>query len=361
MRAVTLTACFLMPLLVMSVGTVNVNENNTCDDVGCSRAAALLQIGHHPQRTKASSDLGQLDWSTYHDIDGDNCIVKGAWSHQDHDPVEFEASHKRVLLKIWGVPTIVQHLTTDPPIFQVGDVQVALGQPESEELRGIMSHVTNSSFVDKKAKHLSSLLGRHGLDGGRAMCARRLHLLLLGLAKSVENLKASGGGLIGRTAARCEQGYRRRYKGHRRRGWGPYSFAAGCNQDLECGCDLAAVPYGSGMGCPAHRATTWQCHREPDGAWHRPPHDSFKVGRGHVAVNDIDCREESELNQQQQAIGMNCPGMCGRGCDCWESICSSNYACEYNPYCCAHDMSCSRRRVGDFAKCNLNPRVGTMC
>lgn len=374
MGADTLALCFVMPLLVMRAGAVSVTvgSNGSSSSVGLKHSLQEVErtLGQElkgDQREMISSDFGQLDQLEYHDIHGDNCTVKGTWSHQNHGPVEFEASHKRVFLKIPGVPTIVQHLTQDPPMFQVGDVLATLRQPESKELRSTMSHVANSSFIDKKAKHLSSLLGRHGLDGGKAMCARRLHLLLLGLAKSGENLEGEWGWrrrkVIRTAAPKCEQGWRRRFSGHRRRGWGPYSFAEGCNENDECGCDLAAVPYGSGTGCPAHRATTWKCHWEPNGAWHRPPHDSFKVERGHAAAanGDVNCRDESQLNQKQQAAGMRCPGLCGRECDCWESICSANYACEYNPYCCAHDMTCSRRRVGHYAKCYLMPEVGIMC
>lgn len=309
---------------------------------------------------KLTSGLGRLDHFDYHDIDGDNCMVKGTWSDEGYDPVEFHASHKQVLLNIGGVPKIAQHLTKEPPSFQVGNVEVTLDQLESDKaLRSIISHVTNSSFLDKRAKHLSSLLGRHGLDGGRSMCARRLHFLLLGLAKSFEKKKESW--FSDSWPEPCELGARRRDIGHRRRGWSEYSFADGCNADDECGCDLAAVPYGSGTGCQKERTSTWKCHVEPHGAWHQPPHNSFKRPRDAFEVENIVCQDQTQLTAKQEQIEMKCPGMCGRECDCWESVCSGKYACEYNPYCCGHDMQCSRRRVGSYQKCYFQPVVGLLC
>jgi hypothetical protein len=82
-------------------------------------------------------------------------------------------------------------------------------------------------------------------------------------------------------------------------------------------------------------------------AWVAPGHSSLGGYHGNSDY-DLVCTGGGGGNGRSQG---ECTGMCGANCDCWESICGSNYKCEYIPSCCAHDKSCARRRQGTYSLC----------
>jgi hypothetical protein len=258
------------------------------------------------------------------DLDGYNCKVAGTFSTVGGPMAEFHASHDMVMLHIEGLPKIVLHLTrpengpevedTDMTLLEVGDSKATSEEEsESDAMADAVRQLANSSFNLRYGKHLSSFLGQHGLDGGQAKCAQRLHLLLLSLHHQATSMSESKD----------------------QNDWGAYQFDAGCSY---AGCDVAAKP-GHGEGCPKTRSATWKCHWTGrrrfwghKGHYYNVPNRKFRVHRNRSGpYQNVVCADETHSG---------CAGLCGKGCDCWESICSYDYQCQYLPVCCAHDMRC---------------------
>jgi len=213
---------------------------------------------------------------------------------------------------------------------------------EESEAPDMLAALT--SFKDAKSDRLhrfSSTLGVNDLDGDKGHCVRRLHAVLLSLSKLQNEVpQAQNGssaelladGEMGEVATSSWRRRRRRRRSRRRRGWGNYGFDAT-------------------NGCPASRTAEWECRVGPANGNRRRHTGPYYTGgsaelggySSDASVN-IKCRSTSSSNSE-------CIGLCGKMCDCFESLCPGNYKCGYNPYCCGHDKTCSRRRTGDVRKC----------
>jgi len=171
-------------------------------------------------------------------------------------------------------------------------VSLTHGEDVSEASMDGFRLLAKSSVASGRGKKLSSLLGEKGFNGHSWPCTQKLHMLLLTLAKASDQQS--------RPATMMQ--------------WEPYGY------DAEC---------------PSGLPSDWECQVEKtigsDSEWVAPGSDLLKGYK--LSLNgDIKCR--SSTNQ-------GCYGLCGKGCDCWESICGSDYLCEYNPVCCAHDHACT--------------------
>lgn len=177
--------------------------------------------------------------------------------------------------------------------------------------------LANSIRHLKRGKRLSSLLGQNGLSGDRAQCVHRLHLVLLALDKSSEEGSPPYGVPTWAVNRRRDNPstdlihYRRRINLPGSRNY-PYGFDDVCPKNK---------PFNSPQ---------WACSTSRT-----------------FGISNVKCVSTDPGNP-------DCVGLCGRGCDCWESICGASYKCGYNSVCCAHDLSCSRRRIGNRYNCYAN-------
>lgn len=262
----------------------------------------LMEIG-----ASEAMRLGQFEELTTNLEDG-ACYVEGVWHGAESPRVRFMAQKNKISLGVGNLPTVLLQYHDDQELATV-EMGGTLGSTHQEidtstTLQEGFDKILKSSVAFGSGKQISSLLGKHGLDGKAAPCTRKLHLFLLTLSK----------------AATAQE-------------WGSYGF------DAEC---------------PAQGATTWECRQEgiwwgmSDGPWY-PGGDSrmFDGYQGHK--HDIKCRPKNPKTWQDK----ECVGLCGATCDCWDSICGDSYMCDYNPTCCAHDYACSKQAGGGTltAKC----------
>jgi hypothetical protein len=269
------------------------------------------------------------------------CNMEGTWDDGDSPAVTFHSrpsnstrGRQEILLAIEGLPAILMQVDTQRNVMSsleldgsrvISDSHIS----SSASLKHGFDAIFESSFAASGAKSLSSLLASNGLDGSKHACAHRLHKLLLSLAKGA---RAKQTALANRTS--------------------PYA------------------PFD--QYCPEHGSTTWECRTEPLSTGIGPFSVSVPEAlagkpsrycipgtpqcRG-LKVNfdsklqDIKCRPRQHVQKTWQTEG--CQGMCGKGCDCWESICGPQYNCQYLKICCDHDYACSSEVGGGFmtAKC----------
>lgn len=226
------------------------------------------------------------------------CEVEGIWE-DDEGSVSFMATENTTKLDIDGLPHLTLIYDSTPKLIRmvVGDASMTVhkGVRDSEDVRAGLMLLSKSSVAGRRGKHLSKHLGAMGWNGKDKPCTYKLHMLLLALAKE-------------------------------------HSSSERANSTAKWG------PYGHDAQCPKVQTPDWECRKETnlfwedDGPWVAPGSDALKGAHDSWSL-DLKCRDISGKNPE-------CEGMCGKGCDCWESICGSDYLCEYNPVCCAHDLTC---------------------
>jgi len=230
------------------------------------------------------------------------CSAEGTWN-DGQGPVDFAVTDSTVSLAVAGQPRL--HLAMGPSgveRFEVGHESVDMAAA-SEEARAGFSKVSRA--LGPRARGLSKYLAAQGWNSADRPCAYKLHMLLLSLAKQ--------------------------------------------GDDRE----LMPEPHTGGYGhddlCPAHKTADWKCRVRSGflinfnfSDWMTPGDE--RLGEAHDKIFDNDVCEGPEDNQK-------CRGLCGKGCDCWESICGKEYLCNYNPVCCGHDVLCTTGATFDLIGC----------
>jgi hypothetical protein len=325
-------------------------ENEECDaemleeDLEEEEEFSVLQsrvrVGRSDEDGQAVDHrLGHFSKLTVEGLDGNDgaCKVEGIW-HDDHGTIEFLTSDTLLSLRVPHIPTFKQHVqkkdgTSHLVSLEIGGVKISSAEEPDDKVMVAINALANSTRFMKRGKRLSSLLGKNGLPGDRAACAMRLHLALASLDKSTVESEVGKYGTPDWAAAAISR-RRRRIEGSKT---GPYGFADVCPED------------GSAL-------VDWKCGLDNGSPMTLTP--------GSAELQTLINQAQSSIFSDVECVGTTanpgCTGMCGRDCDCWEGICSSSYDCGYNRYCCAHDMSCMRRRVGSAYRC-YNPTVGTHC
>lgn len=287
------------------------------------------QVKEHDDE-RQSSRHGRFEYLKSDPING-ACFLEGVWTHGQGPPVRFQAQPLQVMLGIQGLPTMVlQHHEKLAHVssFELDGVPALMHQTliSPKQFRDIslnetvsmgFASILRSPFASAGAKSLSSLLGLKGYHGSKSTCSYRLHMFLLSLAKAAkkDNAKAI------LTASTLE------------RKW---------------------VPYGRDQECPTYGDTTWKCRNTlldgDTGPWFIPPDGpGGPDDLNHWIKGDVKCEPQDAYGGQACVDGSaeckwevrECIGLCGAGCDCWESLCGPSYKCDYNPMCCAHDLDCS--------------------
>lgn len=336
-------------------------------------------------------------------ISDSTCEVNGLWSDDGGTPeIRFAANRSSLELVFQGLaPVTIQYNESDSSLLSmsIGSVKARTEEEfESTKMRTALYALKDAAEYTRM-KRFSSTLGRNDLDGGKGSCLINLHSVLLGLplikehelpvdsdaledkmvadddeemGEDMESQEADAAGtdvkdandpeatgklkLILRrkisTGDTSDTGYGRRRRDDRRRrtGWSGYGFGP----DDTNGCP--AAPNSA-------QPQDWECRVEPSllvgGRRRRSPGPWYQAGSEELGGHhnnqyvDVEC-EGSTANPE-------CTGLCGAGCDCWESICGSSYKCDYNPSCCAHDKTCARRRVGSYTKCLNAAAVQQAC
>lgn len=278
--------------------------------------------------------LGRFSKLTVEGVDDNEgpCKVEGVW-HDEHGSIEFLTSDNLLSFTVPGIPSFKQHLEKKDGASQlialeIGGVKISSAEEsEGDKMMVAFNALANSTSYMRRGKSLSSLLGKNGLPGTRAACVMRLHLTLASLDKASVKVELSG------TPAWASAALVSRRRAIVSSATGPYGFADVCLPTMT-------PEWTCGLGSATNLAP------------------------GSAALNTVLQYARATLLTNVQCVGTTansgCIGLCGNGCDCWESICSSTYDCGYNRYCCAHDLSCMRRRLGSILKC-LNPTVNSHC
>lgn len=248
------------------------------------------------------------------------CRASGVFTHQ-HGNISFFVTDAQVSLGIDPFPplTLTYEKGSTPNIasVQFGDEKLSFGSARSDDptLSSIskgVSRAYDSPLLADRAKLLSDHLGSHGWDGGQRPCAQKLHMMLLAFAR------------VSGKSTSVEK-------------WGPYGMDDQCpkkfQEDWEC------------------QVTRWWPSKHTE--WVPPGHSILDVGAHDSITQDLQCRPVAGSSN------VECEGLCGAKCDCWESICGSDYLCEYNPVCCAHDKVCGRD--GMVSSGCLNSFVNDAC
>jgi len=226
-------------------------------------------------------------------FDDSVCWAEGTWN-DGQGLVDFAVTDNNVSLAVAGQPRL--RLAVGPKgveRFEVGHESVDMAGAFSEEAQTGIRKVSRA--LGPSARGLSKYLAAQGWNGADRPCAYKLHMLLLFLAPE--------------------------------------------HEDRELMKEPHTGPYGHEDLCPAKRKADWKCHivkkvwfKETIGKWLKPGDELLAEPKTKLFENDV-C-EGTKKNPK-------CRGLCGKGCDCWESICGSHYLCDYNPVCCGHDVECT--------------------
>jgi len=237
------------------------------------------------------------------------CHTHGTFHSPEGTRVSFMASHTNVTLAIAGVPKLSLTYSSLPnqavTWVEFGDHSFAPDLTQPGEVKDELAQLFSSPFAFGGAKALSSQLGRRSWNGADRECSGKLHMLLLNLEKAAANPS-----------------------------WGPY---------------------GSSDRCPANKAADWKCEASSfsgTGTYYTP-------GDPHLSAANISWYQDVKCKPNPGSSNQDCTGLCGKGCDCWESICGDKYKCEYHPVCCAHDEAC--RRDGFLSSKCMNIFVEHSC
>jgi len=245
------------------------------------------------------------------------CSAEGTWDDGE-GPVDFAIIDSTVSLAVAGLPRLLMTVgAKGVERLNVGDASVEMeeGAEYPEEVKAGLAKISRS-FAASRSKGLSDYLASQGWNGKDRPCAYNMHMLLLLLAK--ENQRAE----------EDQPAEERELEG-----W-PH--------------------YGGEDVCPPKAAATWRCRTEPTFGWNGPwlaPGSKDLGGYGSSPFTNVNC-ETTKVSDAE------CHGLCGAKCDCWESVCGSDYLCEYNPICCAHDYACDKGML--TSKC-MDSFVSSAC
>jgi len=291
----------------------------------------------------------------------DACDVSGTWTeHGGKSQIQFATNKDSLRLAFKGKPALTYQYADDKLVsLTVGEKQFAAEDLESDEGRAALAWLGKETYYHRM-KSFSDSLGKNGLDGGKGRCMIQLHMTLIALHKG-HGEEENDEGMVEEDATKSNRteedettegdanenrwGRRRR---RRRRTWGPYGFGPGSGANA----------------CAATMTPDWECR--VDSGWL----ELRRRRRGYPTGYDRGGSSRLRIGQALSRSGQksvncrgggggggrnpnHCSGMCGRDCDCWSSVCGNSYACGYNPYCCAHDKTCMRRRIGTFVLCNI--------
>lgn len=285
----------------------------------------------------------------------DACAASGTWTeHGGKSQIQFattqNSSQNSLRLAFKGQPPLTYQYDDSKLVsLTVGEQQFAAEDVESDEGRAALAWLGKETYYHRM-KSFSDSLGAHGLDGGRGRCMIQLHMTLLALYKG-HGEEESDEGLVEEDAEENDEsdrllwGRRRR---RRRRSWGPYGFGPGSGSNQ----------------CTATMKPDWKCQVRSGWLEFRRrrrgyPTQYVRGGSPSLGIGQTLARTGQK---QVSCVGGgggggrnagHCSGMCGRDCDCWSSVCGNGYKCGYNPYCCAHDKTCMRRRIGNYVLCNI--------
>lgn len=254
-----------------------------------SMHTSLLRTSIHRQSE------GSFEILSSHQSEDGSCDVRGSWN-RDGTSILVAANNTAAELGVDGVArlSLLSDSGSSASPWRL-DGAVVDNLPWADQPDSVQTKV--QSLLTAVAGHeraLSSSLGSRGLDGKSMPCAYKLHMLLLTLAVYRHNPYQNS------------------------TNWGGYGF-------------------GDSTGCPATKAADWECRIEKKIGWNTdwsyPPQD---YSSAHYSLNqDVKCKALPGKSEY-------CTGLCGKGCDCWESICGASYKCDYNPVCCGHDRACEQ-------------------
>mmetsp|Transcript_86492 Transcript_86492/g.268754 ORF Transcript_86492/g.268754 Transcript_86492/m.268754 type:complete len:323 (-) Transcript_86492:145-1113(-) len=244
------------------------------------------------QTFKKHNSEGTFEYLTNRRPEEGACDVRGSWN-QDGETIHMASNDTAVELGAAGHRLALLSTPGSSMSYWRFDGAVVDSKPWADQPSFVQQGMAGMMSAMAGREHtLSSALGARGLDGKSMPCAYKLHMLLLTMSKKATNPYATPSS------------------------WGGYKF-------------------GVFTGCPVTAPSDWTCRIErvfgSNDAWSRPPQD---YSSAHSSwVQDVKCKPDPGKD-------VECTGLCGKTCDCWESICGANYGCDYNPVCCAHDRAC---------------------
>lgn len=314
-----------------------------CDTQTCD-ATSLLQskVSVSPGQERSQEVSGSLVLSRS-TASEDHCDIQGTFTHADGNAT-FRIGDKSFELLIGGLPGLA---------YKVGETTIGKAasrkdSPMSEEYKRGAELILRSAFAAKGARKLSHLLHLKGFNGGEAPCAFPFHMFMVSLTEGSSQAPPIGTEdkpwLADLDDASSE-----------------------ADRDLsESPCPVGGCippnmydPYthalkGDMHKCPYKKKRTWNCrinsgdYVKDDSAYaFRTDTDTGKTLGSKIDPlgpaplwhdplgSNVQCSQADFPNEPH-----GCVGLCGAGCDCWESLCGTGYRCNYNPWCCAHDYAC---------------------